>query len=138
MESIALDTGQLSGQEYTLSQNGTYTMQLLGEQIFWVNETTSGWNNDSELTTSFVHQGDLEHLQIAQGDSSRMIFESGENGIMMVERDGENRCISLNISASGWIEVEAPWQDVQGRGEADIIRSWRDGSPFPAWQLPFR
>ena len=130
LQNIALDTGQLSGQEYTLSQNGTYTMQLLGEQLFWVNETTSGWNNDSESTTSFVHQGDLEHLQIAEGDSSRMIFESGANGIMMIERDGENRCISLNISASGWIEVEAPWQDVRGRGEADIIRSWRDGSHF--------
>ena len=44
-----------------------------------------------------------------------MILSDGNDGMLDLEHDGEQRCQAVGIIASGWIEVQTPWSDAEGR-----------------------
>lgn len=58
----------------------------------------------------------------------RMITVAGEDGLMEVDSDGNERCIPLGARASGWMQLTLPWEDLSHSSDVSLRQSWQDGS----------
>tara|TARA_B100000941_G_scaffold172509_2_gene122990 strand:- start:2410 stop:4458 length:2049 start_codon:yes stop_codon:yes gene_type:complete len=61
------------------------------------------------------------------GDYRSVLSIKGDSGSINLEEDGSGRCISVNMTASGWISTTLPWKSMNGLPEGEIISAWRQG-----------
>ena len=61
------------------------------------------------------------------GDYRSVLSIKGDSGSINLEDDGSGRCISVNMTASGWISTTLPWKSMNGLPEGEIISAWRQG-----------
>ena len=62
------------------------------------------------------------------GHPIRVHRSTGDSGLSQLMHDGEQRCVGINTTASGWITTELPWNSVSGRSEGQIMNAWSQGT----------
>ena len=140
----AWDTGRISGHSYIsktpisgLSRNSDQTfvnLQVAGYLSEWLLEEDEDYSNYSK---SF-HYEEIESINLAQNEWMNItsnesldplrIWESvGSVGLAEVPADGEQRCRTLGIRASGWIPTQLPWYDLGSYSMVDAKKAWNEG-----------
>ena len=136
------DTGALSGQFHTLHVDGTNVNKIhlarAGIDAKWnlTGSTTSNGTLYDEVTqaTLNLNQG-LNQMEIEDGHALRLYHLRGQDGLIQAHHDGAQRCLSINVQASGWISSQLPWQSMSGRSQVDLKNAWRAGTHPASMQI---
>ena len=132
----ALDTGFSSGFEHAVNSfsqpnEGALLVQLAGYQSNWSHTDDVSTNYTSNYTSPnqyiSVEHG-LNSISVEEGHPVRVYRKSSDSGLIELMHDGEQRCIPLNIVASGWINTNLPWRSISGQSDSEIIDSWNKGT----------
>ena len=149
----AYDTGRMSGTDWKFEAPtsggdaeipalGTtmVALQSAGPSASWSTQTTSGvLNHGDEATTLTLSNGHVGHMSVeSTSNSLRVYVAAGIHGSTEIVEDGSERCINVDLRASGWIDVELPWDAVGNLKSGDIRNAWRDGSHFFGMSLTLR
>jgi len=126
-ELSALDSGMHTGTSFLLQTDATYILELEGEETIWYNQTTNTTLSKTNPFSSITIAGTGEQIDVLEGDPLRITMTNGSSGLMHLESEGTRRCVNVNQTASGWIEVALPWKDIAGRTIPDIINAWNEG-----------
>jgi hypothetical protein len=131
----ASDTGSSSGSLHSVNipDDGLSHSLLLSRAGI-----SSTWNitGDIELENTLdkvTHQSQQAlssgsyDLKVLQGHPIKAYLMSGNDGLNQAKHDGLERCISINMMASGWIAVELPWDSLSGRDDSRLIDAWKSG-----------
>lgn len=135
------DTGALSGQRHTfssadaeqkihISNAGYYTQWNMSGQTV-ENGTFLG---DEQHRTTELDQG-ASQISVVEGDALRVYGLRGQDGLLHVRHDGAQRCLPINIQASGWISSALPWQSMSGRSQVDLKNAWSSGMHPASMQI---
>ncbi len=136
------DTGALSGQAHTLHADGVQVNQIhlarAGSIAEWnLTGTTTGngslFDTDTQLTLN-VNNG-TNRMNIEEGHALRLYHLRGQNGLIQAHHDGAQRCLAINVQASGWIESQLPWQSMSGRSQVDLKNAWKAGTHPASMQI---
>jgi len=136
------DTGALSGQFHTLHVDGTNVNKIhlarAGIDAEWnlTGSTTSNGtlDNDMTQTTLNLNQG-TSQMEIEAGHALRLYHLRGQDGLIQAYHDGAQRCLSINVQASGWISSQLPWESMSGRSQVDLKNAWRAGTHPASMQI---
>jgi len=136
------DTGALSGQFHTLHIDGTNVNQVhlarAGMDAEWnlTGSTTSNGTLSDEVTQATLNltQG-ISQMEVLAGHALRLYHLRGQDGLIQVHHDGAQRCLSLNVQASGWISSQLPWKSMSGRSQVDLKNAWRAGTHPASMQI---
>ncbi len=127
-ELSALDSGMHTGTSFLLQTDATYLLELEGEETTWYNQTTNTTLSETNQSSSIIIAGLGEQIDVLEGDPLRITMTKGSSGLIHLESEGTRRCVNVNQTASGWIEVALPWNDLAGRPIPEIIRAWDEGT----------
>ena len=136
------DTGALSGQVHTLHIDGTMSNQVhiarAGTAADWnltgtTNQNGTLFDTDTQETLS-LNQG-ISQMNIEDGHALRLYLLRGQDGLIQAHHDGAQRCLSINVQASGWISSQLPWESMSGRSEVDLKRAWKEGTHPASMQI---
>ncbi|MEE2747535.1 MAG: hypothetical protein VX473_03600 [Candidatus Thermoplasmatota archaeon] len=152
--SPAADTGQESGGDWkfeppksgggsespTIGQTN-FIFQPAGPTASWATNTNQNQiSNHSSPATSITldsnHVG-VYSIEVESG-SLRVYSSTGDNGSTEILEDGAERCLSIGVRASGWIEISLPWTSVDYWKNSDIRNAWKDGTHFFGLQISIR
>jgi len=150
----AADTGRISGADWKFEpakSGGTaqsptvgetqFIMQPAGPTAIWsTNLNQNGVLNHSDsaisLSLNTDHIGTVS-IEATVG-SLRTYISTGDDGGTEIPEDGAERCVNIDLRASGWIEVSLPWSEVAHLKTSEIRNAWQDGSHFFGVQLSIR
>ena len=131
---VAIDSSRSSGHLLfdTSPQNGAlYHPQVTGTTSNWTavisNSTTLSLHSQA-ITTMFQGQGQMRISADDKHDGLRIFHESGEDGVLVIQHDGKERCKKIGIRASGWISIELPWKALMSSTDLEATTAWQDGS----------
>jgi len=136
------DTVALSGQVHTLHIDGTTSNQVhiarAGTAADWnltgtTNQNGTLFDTDTQETLS-LNQG-ISQMNIEDGHALRLYLLRGQDGLIQAHHDGAQRCLSINVQASGWISSQLPWESMSGRSEVDLKRAWKEGTHPASMQI---
>lgn len=82
---------------------------------------------DSDSATETITTSQGSSKIVAQGNPLRVHHLAGDDGLVQAFHDGQQRCVAINVQASGWITTSLPWQSMSGRSEVDLVNAWKDG-----------
>jgi hypothetical protein len=122
----ASDTGRLSGSEFSLEEDTVYEVHLSGIETSW-NLSIANGTLDSDAPLFTIAPTANDTLTGTDGNALTVIRDDGDSGLLSLRHDGSPRCIMVDTTASGWIEVQLPWQDLSGFLEGGIINAWQSG-----------
>jgi len=131
----AADTGMESGLMFNSNHSNTYNLELRsnGEQstlnISTLTENETVLNRGESLRIPV--NGEAIEVDTIKGHGIYALFESGTIGLQESLHDGARRCVSIDITASGWVDVSMPWSSMGGRSIIDLQEAWRSGT-YPA------
>ena len=131
----AADTGMESGLMFNSNHSNTYNLELRsnGEQstlnISTLTENETVLNRGESLRIPV--NGEAIEVDTIKGHGIYALFESGTIGLQESLHDGARRCVSIDITASGWVDVSMPWSSMGGRSVIDLQEAWRSGT-YPA------
>jgi hypothetical protein len=131
----ASDTGMESGLMFNSNHSNTYNLELRanGEQST-LNISTLAENetvlNRGELLRVPVN-GEAIEINTIMGHGIYALIEAGSIGLQESLHDGARRCVSIDVTASGWIDLSMPWSSMGGRSIIDLQEAWRSGT-YPA------
>jgi len=137
------DTGASSGQHHTFHTEDSTLAQSVhlmraGQTIEWNlsgatenNGTMYGGNGQESVNLT---EG-TSTLIVTTGHTLRATRISGTNGLLQLLHDGQQRCLSIGVEASGWIAMTLPWTSMSGRGEVDLKNAWRAGTHPSSLQI---
>ena len=74
-------------------------------------------------------------MDVSDGHALRVYLLRGQDGLLQAHHDGAQRCLSINVQASGWIATELPWQSMSGRSQVDLKNAWRAGNHPASMQI---
>ena len=150
----AADTGRISGQNWKFEPpksggssqspavgSTSFVLQTAGTSASWSTNTgQSADSNHSSTSDTFTLEGDhIGFLSIESTDGALRLYTStGDDGSVEIPEDGAERCVVVDLRASGWIEVELPWTTVDHWKTSDIRNAWKDGTHFFGLQLSIR
>ena len=131
----AHDTGFSSGQQHLVAIHNIDSTDSLATQIAGY-ETT--WNYSGQNTFNhtldyqnkfhtFSSETGIHEITVTEGHPVRVYRLSGDSGLIQLSHDGEERCIGIDTTASGWISTDLPWSTVAGRSELQILDAWSEG-----------
>lgn len=131
----AADTGMESGLMFNSNHSNIYNLELRsnGEQstlnISTLAENETVLNRGESLRIPV--NGDALDVDTIKGHGIYALVESGTIGLQESLHDGARRCVSIDITASGWVDVSMPWSSMGGRSIIDLQEAWRSGT-YPA------
>ena len=131
----AADTGMESGLMFNSNHSNTYNLELRsnGEQstlnISTLTENETVLNRGESLRIPI--NGEAIEVDTIKGHGIYALVESGTIGLQESLHDGARRCVSIDITASGWVDVSMPWSSMGGRSIIDLQEAWRSGT-YPA------
>ena len=131
----AADTGMESGLMFNSNHSNTYNLELRsnGEQstlnISTLTENETVLNRGESLRIPI--NGEAIEVETVKGHGIYALVESGTIGLQESLHDGARRCVSIDITASGWVDVSMPWSSMGGRSIIDLQEAWRSGT-YPA------
>ena len=131
----ATDTGMESGLMFNSNNSNTYNLELrtnggqstLNISTLAENETIL---NRGESLRLPVNEQAIE-VNTIKGHGIYALVESGSVGLQESLHDGARRCVSIDVTASGWVDVSMPWPSMGGRSIVDLQKAWRSGT-YPA------
>ena len=136
------DTGALSGQSHTLHIDGAETSRVhlarAGTAADWnltgtTNQNGTLFDTDTQETLN-LNQG-ISQMKIEDGHALRLYLLRGQDGLIQAHHDGAQRCLSINVQASGWIASQLPWESMSGRSQVDLQRAWKEGTHPASMQI---
>ena len=131
----AADTGMESGLIFNSNHSSSFNLELRtnGEQstlnISTLSENETVLNRGESLRIPV--NGEAIEVNTIEGHGIYALAESGTIGLEESLHDGERRCVSIDITASGWVDVSMPWSSMGGRSIIDLQEAWRSGT-YPA------
>ena len=131
----AADTGMESGLMFNSNHSNIYNLELRsnGEQstlnISTLAENETVLNRGESLRIPV--NGEAIDVDTIKGHGIYALVESGTIGLQEGIHDGSRRCVSIGITASGWVDVSMPWSSMGGRSVIDLQEAWRSGT-YPA------
>jgi len=151
----ASDTGRTSGGDWNIevpTNGGDATNPTTGEVSLLLQPASflSGWTiaggiaDSNQLSGTFAQTVDGVSIQLATTVTGSFGFSkstgagplrawvvSGDDGQVEVMEGGADRCVIINLHASGWMDALLPWQDVSYLRGHDVRSAWIDGThPF--------
>ena len=152
--SPAADTGRISGMDWKFEPpksggsaespavgSTSFVVQTAGTSTSWSTSTNQAGNsNHSSPSDVFtLEPGHIGALSIESTDGAARIYAAtGADGSAEIPEDGAERCVVVDLRASGWIDVELPWQTVDHWKTSDIRNAWKDGTHFFGLQISIR
>ena len=149
----AANTGSISGSDWKFEAptsggdaqtpelgSTTLILQSAGPTVSWSANDIDGQTNHSDeavvLPLNATHTGTIS----LEADSGilRTYVLTGESGSTEIPEDGAERCVSIGLRASGWIQIDLPWAAVDHLKPSDIRNAWKDGTHFFGVQLSIR
>ena len=131
----AADTGMESGLMFNSNHSNIYNLELRsnGEQstlnISTLAENETVLNRGESLRIPI--NGEAIEVDTVKGHGIYAQVEAGIIGLQEGLHDGARRCVSIDITASGWVDVSMPWSSMGGRSVIDLQEAWRSGT-YPA------
>ncbi len=147
------DTGRMSGTDWNFeapTSGGTaqipslgttkISLQPAGPTASWSTTTSSGsLNHGSPAILVELEENHIGHLSVEAGVGAlRTYISTGHNGSTEIIEDGADRCINIDLRASGWIDIELPWDSVENWKSGEIRNAWRDGTHYFGVALTLR
>ena len=149
----ATDTGRQSGSNWKFeapTSGGNAEAPALGStelilqaaapMVSWATSNSNGQINHGQpatvITLDNTHIGTIS-LETSVG-ILRTYTSTGDNGSTEILEDGAERCVTVGIRASGWIQIELPWTSVDNWKISDIRNAWQEGEHFFGLQLSIR
>ena len=144
----AFDSGRESGTEFKFStpttdsnltllaipaspeSSMTFYSSLSGNQSATANIDSSDHAVSRELTSGASGFGRVmvNTTDLIDDGAFRIIASAGDGGLLEVKEDGAERCVPIDLRASGWIEHSFPWVDLTLSSDSGVIQAWNEGS----------
>ena len=149
----ASDTGRMSGNDWKFEAPTSggdaeipglgltqVALQSAGPSASWSTTTSGGEIDHDEQAIAFqLDGGHTGHLSIESSSGGlRTYVATGTDGSTEIVEDGAERCVNIDLRASGWIDVELPWDAVSNFRNGEIRNAWEDGSHFFGISLTLR
>ncbi len=131
----AIDTGMESGLQMHSNNSNSFNLELRsnGQQSI-INASTLLENqtvlNHGESVTIPVN-GESVYVNTSKGHGVYALIEQGSIGLHDGLHDGARRCVSIDVTASGWVDLTMPWPSMGGRSIVDLQEAWKSGT-YPA------
>nr|AIF00184.1 hypothetical protein [uncultured marine group II/III euryarchaeote KM3_12_E03] len=93
-----------------------------------VNDSTGSQLATLSPTASNLVRTAVNSTDILNDAPFRIISVAGDDGMMEIRQDGEQRCLPIGYWASGWVELNLPWDDFSHYSTAIVKDAWKDGS----------
>ena len=84
-------------------------------------------HGDEWLDTDITNDEVVEIIANKTLDPISIIISAGQSGMTEIHPDGSERCVSLNIRASGWISAILPWERSSVNNIDYVKNSWKEG-----------
>lgn len=137
------DTGARTGQLHTIHVEQSAVEQKIeliraGQTVVW------NMTGATEANGSMFDEDGAESLNISQGTTTLAVTDGhtlrvtrviGTDGLHHIQHDGEERCLTIGVDASGWIAMTLPWTTMSGRGEVDVKNAWKTGTHPSSMQI---
>ena len=131
----ATDTGMESGLMFNSNNSNTYNLELrtnggqstLNISTLSENETVLNRGESLRLPVN----GQAIEVNTIKGHGIYALVESGSVGLQESLHDGARRCVPIDVTASGWVDISMPWPSMGGRSIVDLQEAWRSGT-YPA------
>ena len=124
----ASDTGGPSGLAFDVRDTAsTYHDIMLSGVRSTVMVDNSNTSLDVEANTTHALSSVTESRINATGDGLRVTEVVGNHGASVGLHDGEARCLTVGVEASGWVRLALPWSPTVGFEPQDQATAWRQG-----------
>ncbi|MGB2275832.1 MAG: hypothetical protein ACPH5S_02535, partial [Candidatus Poseidoniaceae archaeon] len=124
----ASDTGGPSGLAFDVRDTAsTYHDIMLSGVRSTVMVDNSNTSLDVEANTTHALSSVIESRINATGDGLRVTEVVGNHGASVGLHDGEARCLTVGVEASGWVRLALPWSPTVGFEPQDQATAWRQG-----------
>lgn len=131
----AIDTGMESGLQIHSDVSSNYNLELRsnGEQsiinVSTLLENETVLNHGDAITIPI--NAESVYVNTSKGHGVYAMAEHGSIGLHEGLHDGARRCVSIGVTASGWVDLTMPWPSMGGRSIVDLQDAWRAGT-YPA------
>ena len=131
----AIDTGMESGLRVHSNTTNTFNLELKSNgyqsilNISSLSENETVLNQSESLIVSVDEQEII--VQTEEGHGVYAFADHGSIGLQDSIHDGARRCVSIDVTASGWVDLTMPWVSMGGRSIADMQEAWKKGD-YPA------
>jgi len=131
----AIDTGMESGLQMHSNNSNSFNLELRsnGQQSI-INASTLLENEtvlDHGESVTIPINGESVYVNTSKGHGIYAIIEQGSIGLHDGFHDGARRCVSIDVTASGWVDLTMPWPSMGGRSIVDLQEAWKSGA-YPA------
>ena len=131
----AIDTGMESGLQIHSNNSNSFNLELRsnGEQSI-INASTLPENQtilNSGTSVSIPVNSQSVYVNTTEGHGVYAVIEHGSIGLLDGLHDGARRCVGIDVTASGWVDLTMPWTSMGGRSIVDLQEAWSSGA-YPA------
>ena len=131
----AIDTGMESGLRMHANNSNTYNLEvrsngqqsILNVSTLSENETILNYGDSLVLPVS----NEEISIETIEGHGMFAFAEQGSIGLHDALHQGARRCVAIDVTASGWVDLSMPWNSMGGRSIVDLQEAWKTGA-FPA------
>jgi len=131
----AVDTGMESGLRMHANNSNTYNLEVrsngqqsvLNVSTLSENETILNYGDSLVLPVS----NEEISIETVEGHGMFAFAEQGSIGLHDALHQGARRCVAIDVTASGWVDLSMPWNSMGGRSIVDLQEAWKTGA-FPA------
>ena len=131
----AVDTGMESGLRMHANNSNAYNLEVrsngqqsvLNVSTLSENETILNYGDSLVLPVS----NEEISIETVEGHGMFAFAEQGSIGLHDALHQGARRCVAIDVTASGWVDLSMPWNSMGGRSIVDLQEAWKTGA-FPA------
>ena len=131
----ASDTGMESGLHVYSNTSYTFNLELKSNGAQSILNVSTLAENETVLNQSnslIVPVNNQEiFVQTTEGHGVYAFADHGSIGLHDSIHDGARRCVSVGVTASGWVDLTMPWTSMGGRSIVDLQKAWNAGE-YPA------
>ena len=131
----AVDTGMESGLRVHSNTSDTFNLELRSNGYQSILNVSTLSTNETVLnqSESLIVSVDSKEVivQTEEGHGVYAFADHGSVGLHDSIHDGARRCVSIDVTASGWVDLTMPWTSMGGRSIADMQEAWKTGD-YPA------
>ena len=132
----AKDTGFSSGKSHRYDTFSSSGLESIHTQLAGY-ETRLNYSSSNSVSHNLTFSDPFDNLQISQGSHNITVEEghpvrvhrsTGDSGLVQLMHDGQQRCVGINTTGSGWITTDVAWKSVAGRSDSRIMEAWIEGA----------
>ena len=131
----AADTGMESGKQFQISTPHSLEINVRANGAQTIFNVSTLISNNTVLEQGSSLEITLEneevYLNTTEGYGMYVTGMNGTKGLIQALHDGHRRCVSIDVTASGWVDLKMPWESMGGRSIIDMQTAWQTGS-YPA------